>query len=445
MSQHGVGVVESTERAEWRRGGRTAISAMLGYGAGPIAFVGTASVFVKPMIAATGWSTTEVMIAPIVNIVMTIVGPLVGWFVDRHGTRRTLAIGLIPWVLLLIVLAVAPFTRWSFYGLAAIIGLFGSFAYTIPYNRAVGLWFDKSAGKAFGLVGAGAALAPFVLVPVVAWTVYTYGWQRGYLVLAAASLLVAIPAGLVGVQGNGPARRVRPSGPTRPAATVAVGSAVPTAQGDADSSAVLRTGRFWLLNLSILLVWIASGAFLTSIQPLLLDGGLAVALATTVTSVYSIGVLAGRFVAGTLLDLFPRYRVAPAILLVSALGALALTSVQILPFAVVIIATLLVSFSQGAEGDFIAFFIVKEYGRAHFGRLFGYVTLVAGLGGAGGMYIFGFTRDLTGGYTLAALVGAACLAAGALLLVVVGVLGRKERSAPHDRDVPAAVSASDHG
>jgi MFS family permease len=152
-------------------------------------------------------------------------------------------------------------------------------------------------------------------------------------------------------------------------------------------------------------------------------------LATTVTTVYSVGGIAGRFVGGVLLDLFPRYRVAPLVLVVSALGALALTGVGVLPFVLVIVAALLVSFSQGAEGDFVSYFILKEYGRAHFGKLFAAVYVMTGVGALLGTYAFGITRDLTGGYAVACIVAACCFLAGAATMVVFGVLGRRSRRA----------------
>jgi hypothetical protein len=50
----------SGESGEWKAGGRTVLFSAVGYGAGPILFLTTASVFIKPTMEATGWTTTEV-------------------------------------------------------------------------------------------------------------------------------------------------------------------------------------------------------------------------------------------------------------------------------------------------------------------------------------------------------------------------------------------------
>jgi hypothetical protein len=41
------------------------------------------------------------------------------------------------------------------------------------HNQAVPLWFDKGAGKAFGLVGVGLTALPIVALPVITWDTHT--------------------------------------------------------------------------------------------------------------------------------------------------------------------------------------------------------------------------------------------------------------------------------
>jgi predicted MFS family arabinose efflux permease len=333
-------------------------------------FLTTASLFIKPTIAATGWSTTQVLISPWLAMLFAVFGPLAGRACDRKGVKVAAVIGLVPFIVLLVLFATLPLNRAMFYGLAALMGFFGSFAYGVTFNRAVSLWFDKSAGKAFGLVGAGGAAMPFAAIPAVSFAIYTWGWRTGYLMVAAFVLLISLPAVVFGIKTpavNAPQRAA---------------DAVNTPRDRRRYSEVkhiLKTPRFWVLVLSVTLATGGASAFLANVQPILLDGGLHVVVATSITTLFSAGVIAGRLGSGALLDLVSRYKVAIGVFAISAAGAISLTRVDALPIAVIAVAALMVAFSQGAEGDVAAYFVLREYDKRHFAPLFSLCFAVTGL------------------------------------------------------------------
>ena len=49
-----------------------------------------------------------------------------------------------------------PLNLVVYWGLGILMGFFGAYGFAIAWNRAVAVWFDKGAGKAFGVVGAAA-------------------------------------------------------------------------------------------------------------------------------------------------------------------------------------------------------------------------------------------------------------------------------------------------
>jgi predicted MFS family arabinose efflux permease len=318
--------------------------------------------------------------------------------------------------------ATLPVNRITFYALAAGIGIFGAFGYLVPYSRAVASWFDKGAGKAFGIIGVGGASMPLIAIPLVTLAIYQLGWQAGYLVLAGFALLLALPAALFGVQE----RRVHEGGADTREASSAAGPEGTNRLEESSVRQVLRTPRFWIFSLHIFFIGGAASAFLSNMQPIMLDGGLDVALATTVTTLFTAGIILGRLGAGVLMDLINRYWVAVPVFVVSMLGALALANVAFFPVAAIAVAALLTAAGQGAEGDIGAYFILKEYGQDNFGTL--YATAGA-FGGAGALvvpYVFSYIRDVSGGYTAATYLGAALYAIGALAIIVFGALGRSE-------------------
>ncbi|PZH18827.1 hypothetical protein C1I97_03140 [Streptomyces sp. NTH33] len=403
------------EVAEWKNGGRTAAFALFGYGAGPVLLIITASVFVRPTMEATGWSTSEVLVSPVLVLLLSACGPIAGRLADRWGARKTIIAGLVPFSVILTLFALLPINKVTFYGLALASGIIGSFAYMVPFNRAVVSWFDKGAGKAFGLVGSGSAVMALIATPIVTLAIYNFGWQAGYLVLAGFVLLISLPAVVFGMQDRLRTNEVHGSSAESPDAARSV-------------KQVLRTPRYWIFSFSIFAVTTATTGYLAHLQPILLDSGLSVAVATTVTTLYSVGTIAGRLLGGTLLDFFPRRKIAVAvsILLAAAFGSLVMIATGSVPIFIIAIAVILVALSQGAEADIGAYFVAKEYGPRNFGTLYSTALALSGVAAVASPYAFGAIRDASGSYMWACVVGAGGLVLAALSVLVFGMTGSRD-------------------
>lgn len=407
------------EAVEWKHGWPTVLSAAIGYGGGPVLFLTTASVFIKPTIQATGWSTTEVLISPFISFLLAALGPLVGRVADRTSPKRTVAVGLALYTVLLVLFALVPFNRGTYYGLGAAIGIAGAFAYMVPINRAVAAWFYSSSGKAFGMVGVGGAAMPLIGIPAVAYVIYTFGWQKGYLALAAFALVIALPSVLIGLR-------------SRPADEVYEHERVTAARhriSRSEGGAILRTPRFWVLFVSIVFATGAASAFLANMQPILLDGGLSVVAATSITTLATVGVIVGRIGTGALLDAANIYVVTAVVLAVSGVAGIALSQTSAMPYALVFVSALVVAFSQGADADAFGVITLKNYGRKSFSLMFSVCYVASGIGSLTMPYVFGFVRDAAHSYRIPAVFGGILYLAAALCTLAYAVWGLRSRRA----------------
>lgn len=408
----------TTAPSEWKRGARTVVSAAIGYGTGPLLVGTTSSIFIRPVMEATGWSTTEVLVAPFLSLGFAFLGPVAGRLADRFGLKRVLAAGLIPYAVVLLILSMVEMTQPVYYALNALIGIFGGLVFIVPWTRAIAGWFDKSAGKAFGLLGVGGAGIPVLAIPVVSWAIYTWGFQAGYVVLACFALVISLPAALIGIQV-----RNDPSLSAEAAETDSLPNIPSSSLGQA-----LRSPYFWAFSGTIFISYAAVSGFAANMQPIFLDSGLDVAVATVITSLVVMGVAAGRMLAGVFLDRGRPYVVASVFCLAGVLGAVILVGAASLPVAAIVIGAFLVSMTQGAEADFTSYFMLKRFGPANFGTIFAFAFMAAALGGLVGSYAFAFIRDATGSYAGASAIGAGLYLVGSMLFLGFHARFRKEGS-----------------
>ncbi|MBV9238038.1 MAG: MFS transporter, partial [Xanthobacteraceae bacterium] len=161
-------------------------------GSGPI-LIFSSGVFLKPVSAELGITRGDLSSAVFLAAICTAIAcPLLGWFLDRFGTRRV----MIPGVLLY-ALVVAGFglmeTKPAFVIplIFALVGLVGAVQTPIPYAAVVAQWFDRQRGLALGIATAGVGLGVVLLPPFLALLINDFGWRNAYFGLGLAVLLLA--------------------------------------------------------------------------------------------------------------------------------------------------------------------------------------------------------------------------------------------------------------
>jgi MFS family permease len=171
------------------------------------------------------------------------------------------------------------------------------------------------------------------------------------------------------------------------------------------------------------------------VVPLLTDHGLSPARAAATLGMFGLATLAGRLLAGFLVDrVFAPY-VATVFFLAPVAGfALLATAAGPLPTVGVV----LMGLGLGTEIDLIAFLTARYFGQRAFGEIYGYFFMIFGLGTAIGPFIGGVIYQMAGSYH-PALIGAG----GALIMAVVCInrLGAYTFPADHAADAGPGLIA----
>jgi len=399
---------------EFRRGWRPLLAASFGNGSGlsGIPFY-TFGVFVLPLVAAFGWTRGQVSIAASFLIVGTaITAPIIGSIIDRFGARR---VGILSMIAL--ALGYALLTQLSgsialFYAAWLTMSLVGGGTTPVVWTRTVALWFDKGRGLALGLALAGSGIAGVFGPRLVTRAIETWGWQGGYLALAAFILLVAVPVIAVFLSDR----------PAESAQAHATARELPGLTLEESR----HTAAFWKIAIGFFFVSGVIAALIINLVPLLIDRGMSKQGAATIAGVMGIAVLCGRIGIGLLLDRISAPLVSRTLLAFCAFGCV-LLSLPDTPIWVIAIAVSSLGLAAAAEVDLVAFLTSRFFGMKAYGKIYGWQLTAFYLGAAIGPFAAGLAYDRFQSY-----VPTLYFAAGALLFgsIVTGTLGKPPEFIP---------------
>jgi MFS family permease len=339
----------------------------------------TFPVFLKPLANEFAWSREAISAAyAALTLGSALSAPLVGFLVDRLGPRRICAVCLTIAGCAFASLGLLPDRLWLWYGAFALIGVASAGTSSVVYSRVICSWFDEHRGRALAVMVAGSAIGGIVVPPIAQALVDGVGWRSAYLTLGAAIPILAVPVVVRWVRDRAAHDRAV-AGRTR-----------------AVVRAALRSRTLWTLIVVVFGTTVTINGAIVHLSALLTDRGVTASRAALVVSAMGVASLAGRLVAGWLLDRFVATRVAFALLALAAAGTLVLARAE--SFTTGLIAATLIGFGTGGEVDVIPYLLSRYFGLAALSTLFGTAWLAFGLAGAVGPIAMGRAHDATGSY-----------------------------------------------
>ncbi len=390
--------------------------------------------YVAVLSAERGWSKTSLSAAAALQSVETaIIGPVLGWLIDRLGAPRMIRWGIWIFGLGLIALGCVQ-TLPQFYGAVAIIALGTSLCGYFPLNIAVIHWFERKRARALSAMGLGLALGG-VFVPVVAASMVAFGWRAT--AIGSGVLMIALGWPLSRVFLRSPADIGQTVDGLPDPAPVAHGTAgaTGTSAAPADDAPpeftareALRTRAFWLLSVghgfALLVVTAVNVHAITHMKESL---GYSVAQASLVITLMTVAQVAGVLVGMSVGDRWNKRMIAAGCMLMHALGLLALTyatgPAMLGAFAV------LHGVAWGLRGPFMQAIRADYFGRRSIGMIMGLSAVIIAVGQIGGPMVAGGFADLTGDYRTGFTLLALLAAAGSVAFVTATPPARPSRAA----------------
>ena len=395
--------------ASWRTLAGAGVLALFGVSA---LYGSTFGLFLIPLQQSLGWSRGEIAFSLTLSTLFTpLVAPLTGWVIDKFPLR--------PLILTGIVLQSANFAAFSFmegsvavyYGLCLLLMVTAAGASLLSLAKLVQGWFEKSMGRALGILFACGAVGA-IIHPLWTQAVITqFGWRQAFLVMGTLSLLMCGLAALM---------LVRERVPRSPVSVTneqfnRIGDATltsPVASAPQSMAAFLRDAIWWKLALFNMLFALGVGAIFMHFAALLQDRGASPSQAALAMSLVGLGSLLGNVLAGWMVDRMPAARIAVIVMVAPMLATLIIYAGGGL--WVSIAAAGLLGLCSGGDNS-VSILLARRYFSAEtFGRASATQMVAVAAGGGVSPWLAGLVHDRTGNYDFALLMAAACMGGAAL-------------------------------
>lgn len=382
-----------------------------------------------------GWSKTELSgAAALHQLEAAVLGPVIGWFIDRFGAQGVLRVGVLLFGLGFVLLSFVD-TLLQFYGAFIVTALGASLCGFFPLNVALIHWFEKKRARAlssmqFGMAAGGLAL------PLVAWALSTWGWRATAFASGLAIWALCLPLSFVfrrrpedyGLRMDGEA--------AAPAAAGRGGDGLEDGTRDFTAREALRTPAFWLISLghgsALFVVQAVNTHAITHMKEGLGYTLEQAALAITLQTVAQLG---GVSLGAWLGDRYDKRRLSALCMLGHASGLLCLTYAA--GPAMIAAYAILHGAAWGMRGPFMQAIRADYFGRSAIGMILGMSLMIIIVGQVGGPLIAGALADLTGDYRLGFTVIALLAGAGSAFFL----LARKPARPRASRAAAAGAAA----
>jgi MFS family permease len=371
--------------------------------------------YIAVLAAEQGWSKTALSGAAALQSVETaVIGPLLGWLVDRFGPGIMIRIGVVLFAAGMAALSQIE-TLTGFYLAALLIAAGVSLCGYFPINVAIIHWFERKRARAMATSSLGLALGGLV-VPIVAASIATLGWRATALGSAVVVLLMGWPLASI-FKGKPSDLGQTIDGAPSEAVSGGQGSGGATGAGQVvapgpefTAGEALRTRAFWLLAFghgSALLV--VTSVNVHAISHMKEGLGYSLAQASLIISLMTVGQLGGVGIGMMVGDRYNKRLMAASCMIMHAIGLLLLTWATHLSMLVGF--AIIHGIAWGLRGPFMQAIRADYFGRRAIGMIMGISSLVIAIGQVSGPLVAGAMADWTGdyraGFTLLALLAGA--------------------------------------
>jgi MFS family permease len=346
-----------------------------------------------------GWTKTELSGAAAMHqLEAALLGPVLGWFLDRFGAQWAIRIGVIVFGCGFMLLSTID-SLLAFYAAFIMTALGASLCGFFPLNVALIRWFEKKRARALSTMQLGMAAGGLCL-PLVAWALATFGWRATAFGSGVAIIVLCLPLSIVFKH------RPEDIGEVVDGVGSAAADSASRVKGEGEDGTrdftareALRTQAFWLLSLghafALLVVMAVNTHAITHMKEGL---GYTIEAAAFVITLQTVAQLCGVGTGAWIGDRLDKRLASAGCMLGHSAGLLCL-AYAVTP-AMVVIYAVVHGFAWGLRGPLMQAIRADYFGRSAIGMILGLSFMIIVIGQVGGPMIAGILSDITGNYRL---------------------------------------------
>src|SRR5258706_13624394 len=333
-------------------------------------------------------------------------------------------VGVVVFGLGLMVLRPAD-TLGMFSAAFLVVALGSSLCGFFPVNIALVNWLERWRSRSLSSLSIGLALGG-ISVPLVAWSLQTYGWRATSFASGVIAIVVGLPlAMLIKRRPEDHGLTVDGLPPKTPETTQQIRAL--TLERDFTAREALRTPAFWLLSLghgfALLVVHAVTVHSITHMSEGL---GYTVAQASLVYTLLTLSQIGGVGLGWLIGGRYDKRLLAASCMLAHMTGLLLLTYAVALPM--VLGFAVLHGAAWGLRGPFMQALRADYFGRSAIGMILGLSFMIIVIGQVGGPMVAGIFADATGNYRTGFTILALLAGLGSLFFVLAPRPARPLRS-----------------
>jgi sugar phosphate permease len=344
-----------------------------------------------------GWTKTELSgAAALHQVEAAILGPLLGWFIDRFGAQWMIRTGVVVFGAGFILLSYVD-SLLAFYGAFIVTALGGSLCGIFPLNLSLIQWFERHLARALSSIQIGLALGGLAL-PLVAWSLTTRGWRATAFSSGIIIIAVCLPLSFVirrrpedigeVIDGIGSRSRDPVSDPEKEAKETTL---------DFTAHEALRTPAFWLLSLGhCFALLVVTGINTHAITHMKENLGYTIEGASFAIMLQTVSQLGGTILGAWIGDRSDK-RIISAFCMLGHMSGLLFLTYATGP-AMIVAYAILHGAAWGLRGPLLQAIRADYFGRNAIGMIMGLSFTISVIGQIGGPMIAGILADMTGNY-----------------------------------------------
>ncbi|HEX9395529.1 MAG TPA: MFS transporter [Burkholderiales bacterium] len=388
--------------------------------------------YVAVLQAERGWSKTALSgAAALQQMEAAILGPLLGWFMDRFGPQGMIRVGIFVFGCGLMLLSRTD-TLLTFYAAFLMIALGSSLCGFFPLNVALINWFERWRARALSSMSIGLALGG-ISVPLVAWSLEANGWRATAFASGVIAIVVGLPLAMV-IRRRPEDHGETVDGVPHIEIPHTESSFVNTDKTrDFTAREAIGTKAFWLISLGHgFALLVVHAVVVHAISHMNQGLGYTVEQAALVYTLLTVSQIGGVLIGWLIGDRFEKRLICACCMLMHMTGLLLLTYADAVPasWLPVLAFAVLHGTAWGLRGPFMQAIRADYFGRSAIGMILGLSFMIIVIGQIGGPMVAGIFADLTGNYRTGFTILALLAGLGSLFFVLARRPARPLRAAP---------------